>query len=67
MTADQTTPTSRSAGVAVLELVGRCRRCGVSCVGVRAQREWLERLLANHERICPGGNRDGEEWAPVAV
>ena len=67
MTADPTTPNSPPAGVAVLEVVGQCSRCGVSCVGVPARREWLERLLASHERICPGGNRHGEEWMPTPL
>lgn len=60
-------PASRTAAGGMQIVVGRCGRCGVACLGVPERREWLERLLASHERICPGGSRDGEEWAPAPL
>ena len=48
------------------EPVGRCTRCGVECVGPSTERAKLLRLRTAHELICPGGNRAGDVWTPLA-
>ena len=51
-------------GEGVMEVVGCCSRCGVSCAGSPSERDRLRRMLAAHERGCPGGKRHGERWVP---
>lgn len=44
--------------------VGACAVCGVRFGGLPERRTELEHVLRAHERICPGGTREGEIVTP---
>jgi hypothetical protein len=58
--------TRRLPGFEVWRAVAACRHCGVAVVGRAADRRRMLKILAGHERFCPGGERHADVWRPFS-